>query len=243
MIYVIGIGLDINSHITSEAKRAIRTCSTLYALIPDAEAIKDLRKENPLAKIVDCNSFYNLHERRPDVYDSIADALIKEATPYTDIGLVVYGHPMFLVSAVEKMLLRAHQKNLSTKIIPGISSFDAILADLKIDLGYGVIIADATLLIKRRLSIIPQLPLLIFQVANIGSDYVERTSISNERLHQLTSYLQLTYPSDHQCKLVVSQKSIFEQSYIITDSLSNLAVRPDVSLSDRPTLYVPALVE
>lgn len=243
MLYAIGIGLDVDAQLTLEARRAIRTCSIIFALTPDAEALTLLRRANPIAEIIDCSQFYEHRSKRPDVYDSISDAVIDATSPYTDVALVVYGHPMFLVSAVEKMLERAKVKKIETKVIPGISSFDTVLADLQLDLGYGVVVVDATALLSNRQLLETQLPLLVFQVANIGCDDVERGVIPVDRLRTLLRFLQKVYPPEHRCKLIVSRRSIYEDGYIVEDSISCLAENTAVQLGDRPTLYVPPLVE
>jgi uncharacterized protein YabN with tetrapyrrole methylase and pyrophosphatase domain len=241
VLYAIGIGLDADAHLTNEARRALRSSSTVFALTPDAGDLDLLRAVNPSARLIDLCQFYEGRTDRPSVYDAIAEAVVQEANPYSNVALVVYGNPMFLVSAVERLLSLARQKRIPTKVIPGISSFDTVLADLQIDLGYGVVLIDATLLMVSKLKLDPRLPILIFQVANVGSNEVERGAIPIDRLRSLLGVLAATYPPEHECKLVVSRKSIFEDGYVVEGSISNLADKACINLSDRPTLYVPAL--
>ena len=107
-----------------------------------------MQRWNPTAKIVDCIKYYEASDSRPTVYDRISAEVLSSCSPYADTGLAVYGHPMFLVSAVEKTIAAARQAMIPTHIIPGISSFDTILCDLQIDLGYAVTLVDASLLLS-----------------------------------------------------------------------------------------------
>lgn len=239
MIYAIGIGLDIKSHITPEAIRVIKDCNKIFILSPDSIALDYVKSLNPLIEIVDCEKFYEHEVNRPKVYEKISKAIINSYQRFTKIGILVYGNPMFLVSAVEKMLLKAEHLDIKTKVIPGISSFDTIISDLKIDLGYGVTLIDASLLLSKKFALEKKLPLLIFQVANLNSEDIEDGRIPLERLTFLVEYLQSIYPRNHLCKFIVSSKSIFELGYIIETRLDEILDNIEVNLCHRPTIYIP----
>lgn len=243
MLYAIGLGLDARAHLTPEAMRAVRSCVEIFVLAPDASAVSLVRELNPSAHVVDCQKFYRNRRRRPAVYDSIAEAVLQACTKYTDTALVVYGHPMFLVSAVETLLEGAREIGVPTKVIPGVSSLDMVMADLQLDVGYGVTVADATLLLKSGLRLDTRLPLLVFQIANVGSDRVERGAIPRDRLVEVLNHLQETYPDDHDCILVVSQKSLLDDGYMLRSTLEELKHDRTVRLEDRPTLFLPGLEE
>lgn len=238
-LYAIGLGLNAEAYLTNEARRVIKSCTVLYALSPDAEDLSLLKRLNPNAKLVDCRRFYETKRDRPAVYNAIAEALITDCSLFSDTGLVVYGHPMFLVSAVEKALEKARAASIPTKVIPGISSFDVILADLQVDLGYGVTLLDATLLVQNKIRPDKSIPALVFQIANVCSTAVEREFIPRTRLGRLLRVLKEHYPANHPCKIVVSQNSIYDRGYVVDETLETLMLSEKLNLTDRPTLFLP----
>ena len=239
VLYAIGLGLDIRAHISNEAKQALKSCRVVYVLSPDSLSLDLIKSISPTARIIDCSSYYDTEDLRPNVYDNIANDVIQEADDYTSIGIAVYGNPMFLVSAVEKILMQAELNGLKTKVIPAISSFDTLLADLKLDLGYGVTLLDASSLLSSNFHIETKLPLLLFQVANIGSINVERKNISRDRSRPLVKYLMTIYPPNHNCKFVVSSKGMFDAGHIVETSICEILTNESVDLTHRPTLYIP----
>jgi uncharacterized protein YabN with tetrapyrrole methylase and pyrophosphatase domain len=241
VLYAIGLGLDIRAHISNEAKQALKSCRVVYVLSPDSIALDLIKGISPVIRVVDCSPYYDEEDVRPKVYDNIANDIINEADNFTNVGIAVYGNPMFLVSAVEKIIDKAELNGIKTKVIPAISSFDTLLADLKLDLGYGVTILDASLLLSSNLNVETKLPLLLFQVANIGSIDVERGEIKRDRLKPLVDYLVSIYPPDHKCKLVVSSKGVFDPGYIVDTTVSDLLTNKNINLSHRPSLYIPEI--
>tara|TARA_Y100001933_G_C19008265_1_gene567567 strand:- start:3599 stop:4330 length:732 start_codon:yes stop_codon:yes gene_type:complete len=241
VLYAIGLGLDVRAHISNEAIQTLKSCRVVYVLSPDSLSLELIQALSPTIKVVDCSPYYNAEDLRPNVYENIARDIINEADNYTNIGIAVYGNPMFLVSAVERIIEKAESKGIKTKVIPAISSFDTLLADLKIDLGYGVTLIDASLLVSTKPNIDARLPLLIFQVANIGSNKVERGEIHSSRLEPLIDYLKTIYPENHECKIIVSSKGIFDPGYIADLRISELSTSDAISLSHRPTIYIPEM--
>lgn len=241
MLYAIGLGLDVRAHISSEAIQTLKSCRIVYVLSPDSRAKDLITSLAPTARVIDCYKYYYRESLRPKVYENIAADIIGEADSYTNIGIAVYGNPMFLVSAVEKIIEKAEHGGIKTKVIPAISSFDTLLADLKIDLGYGVTLIDASLLVATKPNIDTKLPLVLFQIANLGSDQVERGAIKTERLEPLVSHLKTLYPESHTCKLVVSSKGFLDPGYIIDLKISDLSSHEKINLTHRPTLYIPEM--
>lgn len=241
MLYAIGLGLDVRAHISNEAKQTLKSCRVVYVLSPDSIALDLIKEISPATRLIDCSPYYDAEDARPKVYDNIANDIIKDSDNYTNTGIAVYGNPMFLVSAVEKIIDKAELNGVKTKVIPAISSFDTLLADLKLDLGYGVTMLDASLLLSSNINVETKLPLLIFQVANIGSIDVERGEIKRERLKPLEEYLKGIYPPDQKCTFVVSSKGVFDPGYIVETTISDLSSNENIDLSHRPSLYIPEI--
>ena len=237
-LYAIGLGIDCRLHITEQAKQTLRVCSKIFVLNPDTVALSLVRSLNPAAELIDCNKFYRGVKLRPNAYKIIARNVLKACTPHSNIGFVTYGHPMFLVSAVEQIIAKANETKINVQVIPGISSFDTLMSDLQVDPGYGVQIYDATLMLLTKPKINTEIPLIIFQMSNIMSLKIERKFIHHKRLTKLREFLLTMYPSDHKCRILSSPIRSYEPPKVSTVLLKTLDRPGVINLNSRPTLYV-----
>lgn len=240
-LIAIGLGIDYQIHMTPQARDALQRSDVIFLLVPDKTAIGHLAKAFPEKELIDCHQFYQGEYRRPDAYSRIAGSISDHLATGKNVGIATYGHPMFLVSAVEQALHSASSLGHATEIVPGISSFDTVLSDLGLDLGYGVTILDATLLVVEKIAFPVTIPLLVFQIANFAEDKIERGEISKDRVIELQSTLCKKYGEGHLVQLITSRKSAFDAASRVEIPLSELATTKLFALEDRPTLYVPSL--
>ena len=201
-IFLVGAGIRPQLHITPESVQALRAVRTLYVLHGDPAVVewasqfcRDTR---------DLSSEYSGEIQRATVYQKIASVVLKRASSNPPVALLVHGHPLFLVSAVEMIISAARTRGLAALSLPGVSSFDTILCDLSIDLGYGVQLFDATSLIKNNWSVNPAVPLLIFQLANVCCPEVQRRPPKAGSVVPLVRFLREWYPLHHKCFIVHS---------------------------------------
>lgn len=237
--YAVGLGVNFRAHITPEAKEALSTCPFIFALTPDSTAISYLEREFPQSQILDCAAFYEGRNTRPEAYEAIGDEVIKTLDLGSDVALVTYGHPMFLVSAVENTIDRAKAAGHHSFAVPGVTSLDTLQADLQVDIGYGATIADATLLLEDEIPFSTKIPLVVFQVANLRNRLIEDADIPAERIWPFVDYLLKIYPPEHSCALVVSRKSLFDPGEVAWMQIYELKEQNRIALNMRPTLYIP----
>jgi uncharacterized protein YabN with tetrapyrrole methylase and pyrophosphatase domain len=220
-----------------EACQILRACKHAYCLIDDLQTLDYLRTLCP--NVVDLIYLYEPATSRPATYDKIAQVLVDAAMTDGPAALVTHGHPLFLVSASERILERAAHAGIDVQIIAGVSSFDTLISDLRIDLGYGFQAFDATTLILEDCPINTKLPCIIFQAANtMHLDPQFEAPTPAAVLAPLIEKLRKHYAGDHEISFVHSATRLLEQSEILSMKLSDDPSLETVELWKRPTIYI-----
>ena len=84
-------------------------------------------------------------------------------------------------------------------VLPGISAFDAILADLRLDpVVHGLQMYEATDLLLRRRPLDPEVPALIWQIGPLETCLHSLAVSRPERFSRLISHLRQYYPPRHE---------------------------------------------
>ena len=236
-IFLLGSGIYSTCQFTVEAVQALQVCKKVLVLHDDLAILERVRSW--CAEVVDMAYLFQAGSYRADVYHELSQRLIQEASHWRPIALLVHGHPLFLVSASEHTIVEAERAGYRTKVLPGISSLDTILIDLKIDLGYAVQAYDATYMVTQRIMPNPLVPLLIFQVATTCFDLIAMDDPPTERLAPLRDLLCQIYPPSHMVTFVHSATHILERAECKSIPLEKLDRSHDIELRRRPTIYVP----
>lgn len=215
----------------------LRVCKRAYCLLDDSRVIDHVASIGP--ETIDLLSLYDPVLTRPEIYDRIAEVLVSSASGSTKpVALVTHGHPLFLVSASERILERAKTCGITTQVISGVSSFDTLLTDLQIDLGYGFQAFDATTLVIEDHPINPHLPTLIFQAANTLCITPQFGAPQPELLRPLFRKLRKHYQENQIITFVHSRTHLLQNSEICSIALSDEANLASVKLWKRPTIYI-----
>ena len=236
-IYLLGSGIKGALHFTVETVQALRACRRVLVLHADPGVIESVREH--CSNVEDLAPLYDGQTIRGDVYHQISHRLVEAALDSAPVAFLVQGHPLFLVSATEYTLDLAERHNLRVSVLPGVSSFDTLLCDLRIDYGYGVQIFDTTTLLKAGWKPNSQVPLLLFQLASTLNRAVISGDPEREALRPLIELLTPLYGADHSVQVVWSSAHVLESSSITEVTLGDLATA-ELELWRRPTLYVPA---
>lgn len=235
-LYIVGLGVCGRLHVTPEVQQVLGSVRRAYVLMDDPDLLHFVGR---FTDVVDAADFYPAEGVRADVYARISEAVIAHAVEGHRTAFVVQGHPLFLVSASERMLATAEQSGVRATVLPAVSSFDTIMADLGEDLGYAAQLFDATTMIRTKIVVNPGVPCLVFQIANTLRDEIQRGDLPSKILAPLQQYLLGFYEASRVCKLVVSSTSPLRRAEILKVTLGELAAA-EVELWKRPTLYIPA---
>lgn len=235
-IYFVGTGVSTHLHLTEESKQALTECDVLLVLHPDYNTHSYLF--NFCKSIINLEYMYEGEEERLNVYKKISELIVEEANKGKKVAFVTHGHPLFLVSATEYTMELADKNNLSYKIIPGISSFDTILAELKIDYGYALQMYCANSLLRNEYSINCDVPLILFQLATVNTSKIIADEVNISELSRLKSYLLNYYDENRECKFITCSRHYFEKDEIVLCKLKDLDNVEQVDLSMRPSLVI-----
>lgn len=239
-LYVLGSGIYSGLHLSTETIQALRSCQTVFLLHDDHMVFDAVKEFCPDVRDL-LDLYQDSSKERRQIYIEVADRVIAECEMGKTVALMVHGNPMFLVSACEYTIEFARKNGLTAKALPAISSFDTLLCDLEIDLGYGVQVFDPESMIANNWIPNPKVPLLLFQLAQFRNPFLIKGEPNSFGLTPLTEWLRQFYPADHLCILVHSGAHILEASAKLNVYLKDLCERTDLGLGNRPTLYVPSI--
>lgn len=141
-IVVLGLGPGDWRLVTIEAQEILSSSPEVYLRTTRHPAVKDLPTNLKL------HSFDSIYEESPtfeEIYERISSTLVEIAqrSP-SPVVYAVPGHPLVAEASVRKLLARAKEKNLATRIVPGLSFLDVVFATLRLDpLEAGISVLDA----------------------------------------------------------------------------------------------------
>lgn len=240
-IYLMGAGIYSSLHLTIETIQAIKVCGTIYVLHDDINVLNKIKEINN--NVIDCIEFYNSSTTkiRSDIYDSISDKIIENSLNTNEpIGFIVHGHPLFLVSASERLIEKAEKHSILVRTLAAVSSIDTLLVDLQIDFGYACQIYDSTFFCNNNINFEPKVPLILFQLSTLNNPNVVKGHVSTSVLLPLYNKLIKHYHETHNIKIIHSASHLLEKSTILDLSLKDI-ISTDLNISNRPTMYIDGL--
>jgi len=193
-------------------------------------------------KYISLDDIYFSSKQRSESYEKIANELLSSIQKNDNVCFLIYGHPTFFSSVVEKIKKRISSKDIIIQVMPGISAMDCLFADLKIDPGsMGLQSYDATefLLYDEKFSTTSHL--VLWQIAIIGEiGIVKNSEINLDRQKKaitiLITKLLLHYPADHIVKLYVASQYPSIEFELVSIELQKLN---EINISRLATLYIP----
>lgn len=141
MIKVVGLGPGAWEALTLGTLEILKNSSKIYlrtSIHPNVEYLRNLG-----LTFQTYDEKYDTLDSFDDVYNSIAEDLIKEHELYKDIVYAVPGHPLVAERTVNILLELCEKKNIKVEILPAVSFIDAMMESLKIDAIEGLKIIDA----------------------------------------------------------------------------------------------------
>ena len=203
-LYIVGLGIVSVRQITREVESAMRRSNEiLYA--SDAIGIEDHLK-TLCANVTEVYvSTLREGEERLSKYNRIAAIVIEAALDHPPVAFAVAGHPQVFVYPTQQILTVAEYLDLRVKVLPGISSFDCMIVDLRLDPGTrGVQMFEATGLLLQQRPLHPDVPCFLWQVGSVETRLFTRAPSAPGRLVRLQNHLMRYYPPAHKVKVIYS---------------------------------------
>ena len=235
-LIIAGLGIKFLSHLTKETEKIIQESDKIFYLANDElfpEWIENCNKNTE-----SLYSIYFSKSHRSDSYSLIKEKILSELDNYKNVSFIVYGNPNFLVQITSLVSDGARNNGHEVYVLPAISSFDCLLADLCINPGDGGMqLLEATELLAYRKFIDISSHIVIFQVAAIGQEGHSRDKESAcNGLKILCDYLYEFYSGDQQIIFYEASQYPGKTSKIIRTVLKD-AYREEIS--SKTTVYIP----
>ncbi len=187
-IVLIGFGAPDSLQLTLECQQVIARAGRALALGLPARLRAVLERQ--AVEITDLDAAF---DGRPfaETYASIAATVLARAENDPPAIFLSQGNPLLLNAINRFLLVESGKRNLGVKVYPAVSTIDMVVAELGIDVGrLGLQTLSARGLVRRPVSLNPNVPLVVLQVAALTDD-----GGSAESYGPLVVVLQSYYPS------------------------------------------------
>ena len=141
MIKIVGLGPGSKEALTMGTVWELEKNKNIFLRTEKHPTVEFLNEKN-----IEFNSYDNFYENIEnfdEVYLNIADDLIKKHNELGDLVYAVPGHPLVAEKSVFNLIEECKKNNIEYKIIPAVSSIDAMMEVLMIDPVEGMKIIDA----------------------------------------------------------------------------------------------------
>lgn len=175
-INIIGYGINALEHLTLRAIKDLEDSEVVLTLANNEE-IDILSKY--CKKIISIKPLYKDGDKDTDNYYRIYKKTISYLSDCNNVSLLIAGHPRIGVTLTQLFELQSKKENFTVSVNPGISSFDTMLNDLKIDpLEEGTVIVDVNRLLLFDHPMNTGLNYFIYHISSIGN---RKTDMINPR--------------------------------------------------------------
>lgn len=236
-LVVVGSGIKFFSHLTIEAKAHIEQADKVLYLVNEPAIKKWIQKANPQSESLE--NFYKNHDLRLETYTAISNFILSQLNHDRYVCVVLYGHPTVFAKPALDAVIKAKQKGIFAKVLPGISAEACLFADLLIDPGScGCLSLEATDLLIHRKKIDNSCHLIIWQISVIGALHCPNIYDVTKGAKLLLKYLKSYYSLDHQVTLYSAAQYPGFEPEIKQFPLFQL---PAIQPSRIATLYIPPI--
>jgi len=131
VIRIVGLGIRGPKQLTLEAVAHLQsTAQVFFFRTPELDEVW-LTKRLGVAQAEDIRPLYRDGDRDVSNYRRIVRRVTAGAEEYSDVALLMPGHPRVGVSLVEPIQTWASARGVRVRVVDGTSSFDAMITDLE----------------------------------------------------------------------------------------------------------------
>lgn len=233
---VVGMGMRAGLHMTAETRLAIKQAIRVLYLVADPVSEACIRKLNANAE-----SLWHMYETgkpRIEIYETIIAKILDELESAGDLCVAFYGHPGVLTYPARESIRRARATGKRARMLPAISTEDALFADLGFDIGRaGLQSFEASRFMYYKYNFDPSAGLLLWQVSVLGEvDWNPPHTGVRPRLEVLAGYLMKFYGPEHEVFLYHAPELPTSRPLIERVALRDLSRAESIAMS---TLYIP----
>lgn len=240
-INIIGMGVRGRKQLTLESIKTIKDSSFILFFSMEKSLQDWLSNTLEISQSESLDALYKHGDIDKENYKRISNKIINVGEKYRNISVLVPGHPYVGVTWIKELDKLAEKNLIHINVLEGISSFDTMINDLKVDpLDHGSTIVDANRLLLYQLKIETKIDLYIYHVCSIGNSRTDYNQVSlRNNLKLLQSYLSKFYALDHKVILVGSTHNAAD-GLMISCKLSDL-YRSESEITVATSLFIPGL--
>lgn len=235
---VLGLGLRCPEQVTQRAWKAMQQADQLFFISDHLEKQSWLAQLNP--NYYDLMVHYGKGKLRRDTYQEMADKVLECLRAGKNAALLSYGHPLVFCDPSRLAIEQTQEEGFSLEILPGISSIDCLLADLRVDVqNFGMQIYEGHDLLLHGLKPDPKCSQIVFQVPSLGDNAgYWKPGRFRGFIRVLAEQLAEVYGWQHPAVLYFGSNSPGQANHIDTITLEQL---PEAEMISEYTLWVPPL--
>ena len=236
-IYLVGAGIAFPEHLTIETIELLTRCERICTNLPEVMLgglPQDLRD-----KCVSLSTLYQDGRLRTENYRDVFEAVVELAEVKTPVAWLTPGHPIIFDSVSAALLKEGKSRGWQVRVIAAISSIDTLLAELGYDPAHGLLIHEATALVRRRIPVVASVAMMLLQPAVFDVDVaIIAGNSKGPDLSPLRDYLCEFHSANHECALIRSSSMVGQRDLVNWLKLGELASAPYPIVAGS-TLFVP----
>lgn len=236
-IVSVGAGMDWRKHLTLEGVEAISTVQKAFYF----GELRGIENSFPGRHVPwhDLSKYAVYGEPRIESYRRVVAHILDEVANCGSVAWVTQGNPYILDGATAMLRERCRDGSIEFRVVPGLSTMDALLAYLDVDMLAGLQILEANSIWLRRMTLNTALPTIILQFARQSTHLqVLDYAISASGLENVAGILVEAYGGDQQATLVTAPTHLRAEPDIMTLRLGNL-VSAAPHINPWSSLFIP----
>lgn len=237
-LYIAGLGLQSVTQVTREVEHAIRESREVLYLDTGAATRQYLETLCPRVTPLFDES-YREEQSRVSAYEHMAIRVVEAALDHPPVTFAIHGHPLVAAHPPFLALELARALGLRVKVLPGISSLDAIFADLHLDpVVHGIQMYEATDLLLRRRPLLNDVPAVIWQIGPLETGLHSQRVSRPERFARFIEHLLRYYPARHQAAAIYCSPHPLLPPHILRFAIEDMGSHA-AEIHTGFTLYIP----
>lgn len=201
---IVGLGVSVPAHVTREALDVLAASDRMFTVVQEPPDMWLPPSKSP-SSVTNLMDLYVEGAFRADNYQRVSQRIWDALDESVAVAYVTYGNPLAYDSVAQRLAVDAEQHGVNLRVVPGISSVDTLLCDLRTDMAPGLQVYEASWLVAARVVLNVSVPAMLVQLGAFGTLRAQyRQPPGSEVLKPLEEYLSHMYSPSHQVSLVRS---------------------------------------
>jgi len=236
-LWIAGLGIQTVNQVTREVEHVLSASREVLYL--DTGVATAAYIEGLCPRVTSLFENYREDNPRINAYEHMAIRVIDAALDHPPVTFAIHGHPLIAAHVPFLVMELAKALRLRVEVLPGISSLDALLADLRIDpVIHGIQMYEATDLLLRRRPLHNDVPAIIWQIGPLETALHSQRKSLPKRFVGFTDHLMRYYPDKHEVAAIFCSPHPIMAPTILRFAIKDMGDYAE-EIHSGFTLYVP----